>query len=131
MATLANTGVSNQMAFGQHGSAYCNTQTGEIFPPLGKVIVAVQFLVDTTLTDLIAEDASQYFNTASAAHNESSGSETPAEGSGGLALPTTAVFPKGLTIYGRWTKIEQADSTNTAGGYIVYFGPAKSPVSTS
>ena len=67
MATLANTGMANQMAFGQHGSAYCNTQTGEVIPPKGKVIAAVQFLVDTTLTDLIAEDPSQYINTAEAA----------------------------------------------------------------
>ena len=131
MATLANTGMANQMAFGQHGSAYCNTQTGEVVPPKGKVIVAVQFLVDTTLTDLIAEDPSQYINTAEAAHNESASSETQVEGSGGLAVPTTAVFPEGMTIYGRWTKIEQADATNTAGGYIVYFGPARNYSVTS
>jgi|TARA_R110000822_G_scaffold34364_1_gene97766 hypothetical protein len=123
MATLANQGVASQMSFGQHGSAYCNTDAGEIVPPTGKVIVAVQFLVATTLTDLIAEDPDQYVNTASAAHNSAAGSETAQEGSGGLALPTTAVFPAGLSIYGRWIKIEQADSDNTAGGYIVYFGP--------
>ena len=123
MATLANQGVASQMSFGHHGSAYCNTDAGEIVPPTGKVIVAVQFLVDTTLTDLVSDDPDQYFNTASAAHSESGGAETAQEGSGGLALPTTAVFPKGITIYGRWIKIEQADANNTAGGYIVYFGP--------
>tara|TARA_B110001452_G_C14841571_1_gene293945 strand:+ start:111 stop:485 length:375 start_codon:yes stop_codon:yes gene_type:complete len=123
MATLANQGMASQMSFGQHGSAYCNTAAGEIVPPTGKVIVAVQFLVNTKLTDLIAEDPDQYINTASAAHSSSAESETAQEGSGGLAIPNTAVFPAGLTIYGRWIKIEQEDVDNTAGGYIVYFGP--------
>jgi|TARA_R100000353_G_scaffold160865_2_gene120645 hypothetical protein len=122
MATLANTGVSNQMAFGQHGSAYIDTATA-LTPPLGKVIVAITFLDDNTPTGLVAEDPNTIFNTASAAHNESSA--TAEEGTGGLVLASQA-FPKGLTIYGRWTSF-----TPSAAGCIVYFGPAKSPVSTS
>lgn len=113
MASITNQGVASQAAFGQLGSAYCNTQAGTVSAPTGKVIVAVQFLVDTTLSALVAEDSANTFNTAAAAHTSE----------GGLAVPSTAVFPKGMTIYGRWTSISQADANNTAGGYIVYFAP--------
>jgi len=122
MATLANQGMSNQMAFGQHGSAYIDTATA-VTPPLGKVIVAITFLAANTPTGLVAEDPNTIFNTASAAHNESSA--TAEEGTGGLILADQA-FPAGLTIFGRWTSF-----TPSAAGCIVYFGPAKSPVSTS
>ena len=116
MATLANLGMSSQMAFGQHGSAYIDTATA-VTPPTGKVIVAIQFLADNTPTGLVAEDPNTIFNTAVAAHNESTA--TSVEGTGGLIL-TSQVFPKGLTIYGRWTSF-----TPSAAGCIVYFGPAK------
>ena len=127
MATLANQGVANQMSFGQHGCAHTDSAT-EVVPPKGKVIVAVQFLVDTTLTDLVAEDPSQYFNTAEAAHNESASAETQTEGSGGIAV-SGIKFPKGLTIYGRWTSVTpEADAD---GGIICYFGPANTPFVTA
>ena len=121
MATLSNQGVASQMAFGQHGSAYIDTAT-PLTPPTGKVIVAITFLDENTPTGLVAEDPSTIFNTGEASHNESSA--TPTEGTGGLILASQA-FPKGLTIYGRWTSF-----TPSATGCIVYFGPAKSPVST-
>ena len=123
MATLANTGTANQMAFGQHGCAHTDAATA-ITPPKGKVIVAITFLADNTPTGLIAEDASQYFNTAEAAHNETATAETQTEGSGGIAL-SSIKFPKGLTIYGRWTSVTpEADDD---GGIICYFGPANTP----
>jgi hypothetical protein len=122
MATLANQGMANQMSFGQHGCAHTDSATA-ITPPKGKVIVAITFLADNTPTGLIAEDPSQYFNTAEAAHNESASSETQTEGSGGIAL-SSIKFPKGLTIYGRWTSVTpEADAD---GGIICYFGPANS-----
>jgi len=108
MATLANQGMSNQMAFGQHGSAYIDTAT-TLTPPTGKVIVAITFLDNNTPTGLVAEDPSTTFNTASAAFTDD----------GGLQLSSQA-FPKGLTIYGRWTSF-----TPSAAGCIVYFGPSK------
>lgn len=123
MADITNNGVANQVAFGQYGSAYCNTETGAIKPPTGMVIVAVQFLVDTKLDTLTSAEPDNIMSVAHAAHSLGGGSETTSEGSGGLAIPATAVFPKGMTIYGRWSEISQDDATNTAGGYIVYFGP--------
>jgi len=116
MATLANQGMSNQMAFGQHGSAYIDTAT-TLTPPTGKVIVAITFLDNNTPTGLVAEDPKTTFNTAEASHNESTA--TSVEGTGGLVLASQA-FPKGLTIYGRWTSF-----TPSASGCIVYFGPSK------
>lgn len=121
MATLANQGMSNQMAFGQHGSAFITT-TGTVTPPLGKVIVAITFLAANTPTALVAEDPDTIINTVRASHNESSATAT--EGTGGEAV--SGAFPAGLTIFGRWTSF-----TPSAAGCIVYFGPAKSPVSTS
>ena len=127
MATLANQGVASQMAFGQHGCAHTDSATA-ITPPKGKVIVAITFIADNTITGLIAEDPSQYFNTAEAAHNETAAAETQTEGSGGLAV-SGILFPKGLTIYGRWTSVTPAADGN--GGIICYFGPAKSYSVTS
>lgn len=42
MATLANTGMSNQMAFGQHGSAFMDG-TSAYTAPSGKVVIAITF----------------------------------------------------------------------------------------
>ena len=44
------------------------------------------------------------------------------EGMGGQKIDTSQVFPKGMTIYGRWTEVSlQADDSD--GGIICYFGP--------
>ena len=39
------------------------------------------------------------------------------------------VFPRGVTIYGRWTSVTAADDSD--GGIICYFGPAKNYSVTS
>ena len=132
MATLANTGMANQMAFGQHGSAYCNTQTGEVIPPKGKVIVAVQFLEDTALEahgGLVAEQDSgnglEFISTedadgnAQTAHDIAhSGSPTAVSGAGGLVVDNSNTIPAGTIIYGRFTRIE----ATTAKMIIGYLG---------
>jgi hypothetical protein len=46
------------------------------------------------------------------------GSETTATGGGGKVIDASNTFPKGMTIYGRWTKI----TTVTSGSYIAYIG---------
>lgn len=110
------------MAFGQHGSAFIKSASA-VTPPLGKVIVAITFLEANTPSGLVAEDPDTIFNTARASHDESSATAT--EGTGGEQLASQS-FPAGMTIFGRWTSF-----TPSAAGCIVYFGPAKSPVSTS
>lgn len=45
------------------------------------------------------------------------------EGTGGVELDTGNVFPKGMTIYGRWIEVSLAADQLTDGA-ICYFGPA-------
>ena len=69
MAKLSHTGEANQMAFGQYGSAFLDTDAGTLVPPLGMVIVAIQCLDDTTFDLLCAEDNDRWINTISASHD--------------------------------------------------------------
>tara|TARA_R100001510_G_C7656842_1_gene217408 strand:- start:9368 stop:9964 length:597 start_codon:yes stop_codon:yes gene_type:complete len=192
MATLSNTGMSNQMAFGQLGSAFLDTDAGVLVPPNGMVVVAIQCLGDTEFDILTAEDPNRFINTISASHAtaadtvatgvtagtfidmdgdataevgdsmylsstgafiakvkrvgfDSSGAadasaielDRPAtvttaahsfasntKGGGGLILDTSNVFPKGVTIYGRWTCVSLSGD-QTTDGVVCYFGPAK------
>jgi len=110
--------------FGQMGSVF-NDTVSAITPPTGKVFVAVTFLTDTTLNttaglvaDNDAANGIEYAGTDTAAHNVTVGSETGVSGGGGKAVETANVFPKGVTIYGRWTKL----TTVTSGQYIAYIG---------
>ena len=110
--------------FGQLGSVFNNTVSA-ITPPTGKVFVAITFLLDTTLNtssgltaDNDAANGLEYVGTGTAAHDVTVGSESGVSGGGGKAVVTATVFPKGITIYGRWTKI----TTVTAGQYIAYIG---------
>jgi len=110
--------------FGQMGSVFNNTVSA-ITPPTGKVFVAITFLTDTTLntTDgLIADNDAgnglEYAGTNTAAHNLTVGSESGVSGGGGKAVVTATTFPKGSTIYGRYTKI----TTISSGQYIAYIG---------
>jgi hypothetical protein len=59
----------------------------------------------------------EYIGTEAAAHNLSDGSETDISGSGGLQIDASNTFPKGVTIYGRWTEIDL-----TSGLCIAYIG---------
>jgi len=68
MATLANTGAANQMAFGQFGCAFLDTVAGILVPPNGMVVVSIQCLGATEFDILTAEDSDRFINTISAAH---------------------------------------------------------------
>ena len=113
MATLANQGVSSQMSFGQHGSIHIDTTGTDYTPPSGLVFVAIQCLEDTTFTQLESEDPTKYFGTDTA-------SPDPDTDGVGDTLTTSTTFPKGITIYGRWDKIDLA-----SGKVIAYHGPSK------
>jgi hypothetical protein len=198
MATLANQGVASQTAFGQHGSAFADALGAMIVPPAGKSIVAIQFLGDTLLDILVAEDSEQFISIAGSAHNHAPdqvGSQHTAsasdanflrfidfgatatasrgnyvysadgeflaivknvgfdslgvadshkieldrdvvidnsvvlhfsskqKGGGGTNLDNGNIFPKGLTIYGRWQALSLQASQATD-GVICYFGPS-------
>jgi len=117
--------------FGQMGSVF-NDTANPCKAPTGKVFVAITFLADTALEahgGLIAEqDAAnglEYISTedasggAQTAHDIAHGSAATAlSGAGGVAVDNSNTFPKGVTIYGRWSEIH---STATS-AYIAYIG---------
>ena len=119
MATLSNTGMANQMAFGQHGSAFMDgTDPYEV--PAGKVIIAITFLEDTVFSALTPEATGDCFGLAAGS----------GQGTNNEVVAGTTVFPKGLTVYGRWTAV-RTDAAGSNGGIILYLGPAKSPIQTA
>ena len=77
-----------------------------------KVFVAITFLEDTTFntgaTGLVPETAQLF--------PSSDGASTDIDANGGVAVDSE-VFPKGITIYGRWTSFQLA-----TGGVIAYLG---------
>lgn len=116
MSNLIRQGDANLAAFGQFGSSISNGGDS-IKPPTGMVFVAITMLTDCTFDNsggLVAENSDKFFNTESAANDNDAGSETPLVGSGGEAADGIT-FPKGVTVYGRWTEIDQ---TGTLVAYI-------------
>ena len=108
--------------FGQLGSSFVDT-VGAHRPPSGKVIIAIQFLEDTPLDGLVA-DVSQ-IDTTPVAGNAGYFSHTTAvvavHGIGADETDSGTIFPKGITIYGRWTSVTLSGAS-ASGGIICYFG---------
>ena len=110
--------------FGQMGSML-NDGTAAMTPPTNKVFVAITCITDVTFDSsggLKADNDSagaglEYAGTDTAAHNLSVASETTSSGGGGVVVDVSNTFPKGVTIYGRWTKINPA-----SGLILAYIG---------
>lgn len=120
MASISNQGVASQAAFGQFGSTFSTTVSETVKPPAGMVIVAITFLGDTTLDVLTAEKQTDGEN-KDASFNHTNEGAALADANGDPIADAT-IFPKGLTVYGRWTEVSAASvTTNT--GYIAYFAP--------
>ncbi len=115
--------------FGQLGSVF-NDGTAAIKPPTGKVFVAITMLAETTFdtsAGLVADNSRdlEYVGTVfardadgtadDAAHDEAA--PTSSLGQGGVVVDVNNTFPKGITIYGRWTEIDLASGT-----IIAYIG---------
>jgi len=99
-------------SFGQLGSGFSDEAVA-VTPPVGMVIIAVSFLSDTALSAMVADaqpNAAYFSHTAAVANN----------GGGAAETDGATVFPKGMTIYGRWTSITPPASTS--GGVIFYYG---------
>jgi len=123
--------------FGQLGSGHVVAHGTDVFPPRGKVIMAITFLDDTYLDKLVADTA---LVKGSATLNPSvddtayvgTGTQVAANGADGLAggfntttsaaVATNVKFPKGLTIYGRWTEVSIQNTAVTTNGIILYYG---------
>ena len=114
--------------FGQLGSVFTDTANAPITPPTGKVFVAITFLQDTQL-ELLATNAGgltadtsdpnvEYIGTDVAAHD--AGTATAITGTGGKIIDNSNTFPKGVTIYGRFTSVEIGNGKT--GALIAYIG---------
>ena len=107
-------------AFGQLGSGFSD-EAAAVTPPTGKVIIAMTFLSDTVLSAMVADTSG--YTLADGSTGEAYFSHTAAvAANGGNAAETdnATVFPKGVTIYGRWTSVTPPASTT--GGVIFYYG---------
>ena len=105
---------------GQMGSGHVVAHGTDVFAPRGKVIVAITFLDDTYLDKLVA-DTSRSTGSASVDNGPDdtayfgTGTQVAANGGDGeaggynqalsVAVAATVKFPKGVTIYGRWTEV--------------------------
>ena len=111
--------------FGQMGSAFTD-EDAAVTPPTGKVIVAITFLEDTTLTALTPAtdmylDGTTGADLSGAAAFFGSVTAVAANGANAVEIDNATVFPKGLTIYGRWSSVDP-NGASTTGGIICYFG---------
>ena len=121
---MGQNSTSVAYGFGQMGSMYTTASSNAISPPTGKVFVAITMLADTVFDatgGLIADTTEnatglEYIGTEVAAHDLSDGSETVVSGSEGKVVDTVS-FPRGITIYGRWTEIDVS-----SGQIVAYIG---------
>ena len=102
--------------FGQMGSGYLD-DTGVLDPPTGKTIVAITVLADAKFTTLTADTAGYtatdgYTGTAYIG----TGGQVVSNGTNSEAIVAGDLFPRGITIYGRWTRC-----TLASGRVIVYY----------
>ena len=109
--------------FGQMGSVI-STTTATLTPPTGKVFVAITMLADTVFNatnGLVADNdirsGLEYIGTDTAAHDALESPDLGESGIGGQ-VADTITFPKGVTIYGRWTKV----INNAATPIVLYIG---------
>jgi len=114
--------------FGQNGSIFTD-HTDQVVPPDDRKIIAIQFLADTTLSELspTPKDSASDGTTGICVGNASGevgagGTSTPngTGASGGKIIDSSNVFPKGLTIFGRWDTFTIAADAD--GGVIAYLG---------
>ena len=121
--------------FGQHGSGHMKSAT-DLYAPTGKVIVAITMLenikfeatngliADTSFqratTSAATEDGVAFFGTGTQVL--ANGEDNDGDAVTSVVVADTVEFPKGITIYGRWTSIALAASYTH--GVIVYYGPA-------
>ena len=95
------------LQLGQVGSVFLNTDAQD-FEPSGVVVVAITMLTDVTFDFLTPDDTTKFF-----------GMSGTGFGSDGDTVGTGDTFPKGVTIYGRWTKVNISASE----ACICYVGP--------
>ena len=122
--------MDNDIPLGQLGSGYLN-DNGAFTPPAGKVVIAITMVDNTSFTALTQEvPTDDTFKgpinaTTGDAETNCFGTTTNIAASNGVnsdAVGGSDVFPKGLTIYGRWKAVTLNTSTTTTSQAILYFG---------
>jgi len=128
--------LNNDVPLGQLGSAYLD-DTETFNPPTGRVIMAITMVAETSFDLLVPElptDSTFKGSVNSSTGdsdincigtNNASGSTTvtAANGTNADKVNSSDVFPKGLTIYGRWTSAKLATGTvSVPSTVILYFG---------
>lgn len=106
MAYLDNT---VEYGFGQLGSGYL-TDGVAFTPPTGKVVVAVTVVLECKFEELDQSNQEDTAYFGSLAQTADNGAESD-------VVPTSELFPAGITIYGRWNKVHLSQ-----GAVILYFG---------
>lgn len=91
---MAYPGSIDAMQFGQMGGVYLDLASTTITPASGKVFSAITMLEETQFSALVAKESNICFN-----------SDTAGPGTNGQVLENDQVFPRGVTIYGRWTSL--------------------------
>mgnify|MGYP003139810348 CR=1 FL=1 len=109
---------SVEYGFGQLGSAYL-ADTTAFTPPSGLVVVAITIIDDIKFAALTPDTSGYTDGTTGAEGMAYFGTTTPVgrNGTNADAVPTSDVFPRGITIYGRWTTVDLSQ-----GAVILYFG---------
>lgn len=98
---------AKMVELGQIGSGLLDLAAQIFTPPSGYVVVAITMLTDCVFSSLVAEGGTgTYINTVDA-------------GASGVAIGTDNTFPKGVTIYGRWTSVSTNGNGETC---ICYLG---------
>lgn len=110
--------------FGQMGSAFL-ADTAAFKPPAGKIVVAICSVgASATKFTLLTGDTSMYTaadgGTPTGASNPGTAFiQTAAVGANGTnadSIANTVQFPKGVTLFGRWSAVTLAD-----GAVVLYF----------
>ena len=107
-----------EYGFGQLGSAYLRDADTDFTPPSGLVVVAIT-VIDTCEFNELVGDTSGYTTSDGSTGIAYFGTEGQVGMNGTDADPIDAAddFPAGITIYGRWTKVDIDQ-----GKVILYFG---------
>tara|TARA_R100000541_G_scaffold50143_1_gene57325 strand:+ start:35 stop:412 length:378 start_codon:yes stop_codon:yes gene_type:complete len=120
--------MSSDIALGQLGSGFLDTNSEDLLPPTGKVIIAITMMHDAVFQVLLPElptDATFKGPQTSAGVAETNcigiATQTAANGADSQVVDTSNKFPKGITIYGRWKQL-RLQTTDTTGGVIAYYG---------
>jgi hypothetical protein len=108
--------------FGQLGSTHMHNDNGEdLTPPDDMVIIAITMLDDTVFDKLTADTNNSVVYSGTESNNAYFGITNGNTGGNGEVVDTGITFPKGLTIFGRWTVVS-LNAAQTSGGIIAYFG---------